>query len=103
VPSPEKFVLTQLAAEDLNEIWGYLALDNLEFADKVLSELESAMRNLSRSPGIGHFREDLADKRHKFFLVRSYLIVYQTETKPLRIIRVLHAARDVFSLLSSSE
>ena len=39
------------------------------------------------------------DKRHRFFLVYSYLIVYRHETKPLQIIRVLHAARDVQSIL----
>ena len=42
---------------------------------------------------------ELADKRHRFLLVYSYLIVYRHETKPLQIIRVLHAARDVQSIL----
>jgi len=41
----------------------------------------------------------LADKRHRFLLVYSYLIVYRHETKPLRIIQALHAARDVQSVL----
>jgi plasmid stabilization system protein ParE len=44
-------------------------------------------------------REELADRRHRFFLVYSYLIIYRLETKPLQIIRVLHAARDVQSIL----
>jgi len=44
-------------------------------------------------------REELADRRHRFFLVHSYLIVYRFETKPLQVLRVLHAARDVQSIL----
>jgi len=50
---------------------------------------------LARTPGIGHSREELADKETRFFLVYSYLIVYRSGTKPLQIIRVLHASRDV--------
>jgi len=57
------------------------------------------MRRLARQPGIGHLREDLADRRHRFFLVHSCLIVYRAATKPLQVIRVLHAARNVQALL----
>ena len=57
------------------------------------------MHKLAKAPGIGHMREELADRRHRFFLVYSYLIVYRYETKPLQVIRVLHAARDVQSIL----
>lgn len=57
------------------------------------------MKNLAKSPGIGHLREDLADRRHRFFLKYSYLIVYRYETIPLQIIRVLHATRDIQSIL----
>jgi plasmid stabilization system protein ParE len=39
---------------------------------------------------------------HRFFLVYSYLIVYRHEAKPLQIVRVLHAARDVQSILGLS-
>jgi hypothetical protein len=48
-------------------------------------------------PGIGHLRVDLADRRHRFFLVYSYVIVYRSQTKPLQV--VLHAARDVQEIL----
>lgn len=51
---------------------------------------------------IGHLREDLADQEHRFFLVYSYLIVYLATGKPIQIVRVLHAARDVQSVLGLS-
>jgi len=41
----------------------------------------------------------LADKRHRFLLVYSYLIVYRPASVPLQIIRVLHAAQDVQNIL----
>jgi plasmid stabilization system protein ParE len=93
------FVLTPRAEQDLSDIWDYIAADSVDAADRVLTALERAIYKLSKSPGLGHWREDLADKRHRFFLVYSYLIVYRPETKPLQVIRVLHAARDIQSIL----
>jgi toxin ParE1/3/4 len=93
------FVLTPLASRDLNEIWEYLAEENIDVADRMLSAIEQAIARLTEQPGIGHLREDLSDSRQRFFLVHSYLIVYRTATKPLQVIRVLHAARDVQTIL----
>jgi len=93
------FILTPLAEQDVSEIWDYIADDSIEAADKVLDALERAMLRVSESPGIGHWREELVDRRHKFLLVYSYLIVYRHETQPLQVIRVLNAARDVQAIL----
>ncbi len=46
-------------------------------------------------PGMGHFREDLLDKRFRFWNVWSYLIVYRWEAKPIEVIAIVHGARDV--------
>jgi plasmid stabilization system protein ParE len=93
------FVLTPAAAQDLEAIWEFVAQDNSAAADRVLKALENAMRKLARNPGMGHRREDLADRCHRFLLVYSYLVVYRVETEPLQVLRVLHAARDVQALL----
>ena len=76
-----KFLLTPAATRDLDQIWDYIADDNVEAADRVLSALEKAMQRLVRRPGIGHLRESLADRSYRFFLVYSYLIVYRPETR----------------------
>ncbi len=96
------YVLTPLAARDLTEIWDHIADENLTAAKRVMDRLDAAMRKLSRTPGIGHFREDLCDGRERFFLVYSYLIVYRPSSKPLQIVRVLHAARDVRGILKET-
>ena len=49
-----------------------------------------------RAPGMGWSRLPLFGWA---MLVYSYLIVYRFETQPLQVIRVLHAARDVQSIL----
>lgn len=94
-----RFVLTPRAKQDVSDIWDYIAADNIEAADRVLDALENAMIKLAKNPGIGHRREELTDKHHRFFPVYSYLIVYRHETKPLQVIRVLSAARDVQGIL----
>jgi plasmid stabilization system protein ParE len=71
----KRFVLTPRAKQDVSDIWESIAGDNIEAADRVLDALDNAMMKLTKNPGIGHWREDLTDKRHRFFLVYSYLIV----------------------------
>lgn len=94
------FILTSQAERDLDQILDYLVGDSIEAAGRVSDAIEQAFEKLARTPDIGHFREDLADKRHKFFQVYSYLIVYRFQTKPLQIVRVLHTSRDVHALLN---
>ena len=76
-----------------------MANDSVKAATRMLDDLEAGIRALARNPGIGHVREDLADKRHRFFPLGSYLIVYRSEAKPLQVVRILHASRDVQQLL----
>jgi antitoxin ParD1/3/4 len=95
----KRFVLTRIAQHDLEEIWEYVANNSVKAATRVLNDLEASIRTLARNPGIGHVREDLADRRHRFFPAGSYLIVYRFQTKPLQIVRILHASRDVQKLL----
>ena len=52
----KRYVLTPSAKRDLIEIWDYIASDNIEAASRVLDALEL---ELARSPGAGHWREDL--------------------------------------------
>jgi len=84
------------------EIWDYIACDSLEYADRVLAAIERAMDRLGVTPGMGHFREELADRRHRFFLVYSYLIVYRFDASQIQVVRVLHAARDIQNILGMS-
>lgn len=98
----KRFVLTPAAKADLIDISDYIKYDSPTTARRVVAEIRKAMRHLAEMPGIGHIREDLADESLRFWPIYSYLIVYRPETRPLQIIRVLHGARDVRRILSSS-
>jgi plasmid stabilization system protein ParE len=97
----KRFVLTEQAEADLNEAWEYVAESNLDAADQLREELYTAMQKLADMPGMGRLRLELADERHRFWIVRPYVIVYRHDTNPLQIIRIIHGARDIENLLCS--
>ena len=65
--------------------------------------MESVIRDrfayLAEFPGGGHWRRDLTGAQVRFFSVYSYLVVYRPETKPLQIVAILHARRNLAKLL----
>jgi toxin ParE1/3/4 len=94
-----RFVLAPAAIQDLDDIWLHIAQDDVEAAERVLAELESACELLASRPGIGHLREDLADTGVRFWSVHTYLIVYRPDRMPIEIVRFWHRARGVPNLL----
>jgi plasmid stabilization system protein ParE len=53
------YVLGRGLESDLDEIWEYIARDNVEAADRWIAKLFDAFELLGQSPGIGHMRTDL--------------------------------------------
>ena len=94
-----RFRLSREAEADLDEIWQYIAQDNLDAAERVLEELENAFRSLARMPHMGHRRTDVTKGDVLFWDVRPYVIVYQPEARPLDIVAVLHGRRNIKKVL----
>ena len=87
------FVLHPLAAQDIAEIWEYIAEDSPLAARRVREEIHSAIRALIPFPNQGHKRPDLTSRPLRFILVREYLIAYAPNEKPLWVIAVMHGRR----------
>ena len=96
-----RYQLTRRAGIDLQQIWNHIAEDNFDAADRLRDEFRSVFERLAEFPYIGHVREDIVDASHRFSSVRSYLVVYRPEPRPLQIIRVIHGARDVKAMFGS--
>jgi plasmid stabilization system protein ParE len=90
--------LTKRADADLDRIWDYIAQDNPFAADRVEQDLYDVFARLANNPSLGHFRDDLADRRYRFYREYSYIIVYRIYGRTMRIVRVLHGARDMTRL-----
>jgi len=81
------------AFADLDEIRDYIAQENPDAADRVMSEIFDTMRGLAPFPHQGHRRPDLSSRPLRFTLVREYLIAYAPEEKPLWVVAVMHGRR----------
>lgn len=81
------------AYDDLDDIRGYIAQDNPDAADRVITEIFAAIRALVPFPNQGHRRPDLTSRPLRFIVVREYLIAYAPEQKPLWVVAVMHGRR----------
>jgi toxin ParE1/3/4 len=90
-----RYILTDHAKADLREIISFIRRDSRQAAKQSRAEFNEVMRKLAEFPLMGHTREDAEDDSLRFWTVYSYLIVYRPGVKPLRILRVIHGARDV--------
>jgi plasmid stabilization system protein ParE len=95
----KRYHVTPLAAQDLESIYEYVALDSLPGAGRLVRQLREAFQKLADQPGMGHVREDLTERPLRFWPVGTYLIVYLAESRPLQVVRILHGSRDIERLL----
>jgi len=87
------FRLHPEAAQDITEIWEFIAQDNPVAARRVREEILNTVRKLVAFPHAGHQRPDLTARPLRFQTVRQYLVVYAPDEKPLVVIAVLHGSR----------
>lgn len=88
-------MLSPEALQDLQDIWDFIAADNVSAADKLEDEFFETFDGLAQRPGMGHTRSDVTERDVRFWPVGSYLVVYSSMSVPLQIVAVLHGARDI--------
>lgn len=86
------YALHPEAFSDLDDIRGYIAQQNPDAADRVITEVFDTIRGLVPFPHQGHRRPDPTSRPLRFTLVRQYLIAAPNE-KPLWAVAVMHARR----------
>ncbi len=97
-----RYLFTPQATRDLFDIWNFIARDNREAADRVEAAMFRACDLLVDSPLAGRMRNDLTQLPVRFWVLHpysNYFVVYDPEKKPLQIIRIIHGARDLSSVL----
>jgi toxin ParE1/3/4 len=88
------FELHPLAAQDIADIWAFIAEDSPQAARRVREEILAAIRGLVPFPHQGHKRPDLTPRPLRFTVVREYLIAYAPGEKPLWVVAVMHGRRN---------
>lgn len=96
------YVLTPTAQQDLVRIRDYYVEEvGPRVARQMLVEFVEAFRLLTRNPGVGHKREDLAEDRPVLFWpMRDYLVLYKPGTAPLQIITIARGSQDIPRIIS---
>lgn len=92
---------TAQAEEDLIDIWLYIAHDDVDAADRVLDDIEEKLLLLTDQPSLGPARPDIAPDL-RYLPVRRYLILYRQIADGIEIVRVVHGARDVPTLMADT-
>jgi plasmid stabilization system protein ParE len=97
-------LVTPTARQDIRSIWRYIARDSVKHADLVEEAIFATCYSAANLPGIGHARPDLTSRNILFVPVSGYerySIAYLVGSDPLRILRVVHGARDMPRLFRS--
>jgi toxin ParE1/3/4 len=94
-----KYVLSSEALLDLDDIWGYIAQDDIEAADRWIAKLLNACQTLARNPHIGHHRAEITDTSVLLWPVGAYLVIYRGYLDHIEIVGVTQGARDIPSFV----
>lgn len=87
------FILHPEAAQDILDIWEFIAADSPSSAGRIREEILQAIRNLVAFPHQGFERPDLTGQPLRFHMVRDFLIAYDPDASPLLVLAVFHGKR----------
>ena len=94
--------LSRTAREDIGQIWNYLAVENLQAADRLLHRLDARFLVLFQFPETGVARPDI-DQTARMLIEHPYISFYRILPDLIQIIRILHGARDIGALSFDDE
>ena len=95
-----RLVLSEFVEPELDAIWEYIAIDNMDAADRFLEAALAAFQELARMPGMGRKRNlsqarlcELRSFRGRGF--ENYLIFYGPISDGIEVFHIIHGARDL--------
>ncbi len=92
-----RFTLSDLARTDLAEIVENAAFDKPLAARRLLRGFFERFRLLAEFPKLGEKRDDLRSNLCSFS-VGNYVVFYTPDVDGVRIVRVVHGARNITAL-----
>jgi toxin ParE1/3/4 len=88
-----RVVWSPRAADDLEAIAAYIAVDSNAYAAAVVKAILNATRNLSRFPFAGRMVPEFADENIREWFAYSYRIIYRVERELVIVATIVHAKR----------
>lgn len=81
------------AADQLHDIFDYIAADNLTAAARMVRRIRSAIQQAARMPGAGRIGR-VAGTREIVVPGTSYLVAYRIVENTLHVLVILHGAQE---------
>lgn len=99
---PQAARFTREALADLRQAVDWIAREDPATADRLRVAANQAARAIGEHPMIGAVRPEFAPGRFRFLVLGRfpYLVVYEADRQPPRILRVVHASQDLAVLLA---
>ncbi len=85
------------ALADLDEIYDYVAGENLAAADRLMDTFQEKFALLAAHPLMGQERPELAPNVRSF-AVGNYVVLYRPLRNGIEVARLIHASRDIDAL-----
>lgn len=107
MPQKNKIKYTPIAFDDMDEIFSYIAKDNVTTAEGLLEQISSGISMLSEFPNMGSVLSDeeynLVNNGYRFIVIHPYLVFYRIIDHNIIIHRILHGRRDYLRELFSTQ
>jgi len=87
-------MISAQAAEDLIDLWLYIANDSPQSADKFIDHIQQQCLLISITPKIGLERGELLPGLRSF-PVKRYVVYYRIKNEVIEIVRVMSGYRDI--------
>ncbi len=97
-----KLVWTDLAIQDIEDIWTYIAQDNRIAATKTIRQIRQATRRLIKHPETGRPGR-VVGTRELVVPGTQYVLPYLVRGETLQILAVVHGRRDYHRAFESAE
>ena len=94
-----EITVTPAAEADMQNIFEYIAQDNIHKADEIIEKFEEKFSTIAQFPDSG-FRKSYFLKRNvrECIVAKHYQIIYTTKDDKIYILRVLTGYQDIFNL-----
>ena len=94
---------TEAALTDVQEVVEYLAMDSRRYAAAFLEQVKHAAQSRCEFPESGSIVPEFDDSSIREVFVSRYRLIFQVADEEIRMLALIHGARDLKSVWNDSE
>jgi toxin ParE1/3/4 len=83
------------ALEDMHEIYRFIALDSLKFAELTKDRIFELVKHLETFPKIGRIVPEFENEEFREIIYKNYRIIYQIKENVIEILAIFHSSKNL--------